>query len=131
MNLLHILTYSKDLRSFAFTQQSLMSRHMLALADAKLHMGRRETAAKGLALSKAINIIDSGLLASLDVKAGGQLGERLAALSDYMCDRLLQANLHNRPELIDEVSRLLAELRDAWAQIKPAAAATGSRTAHR
>ncbi len=104
---------------------------MLALADAKLHMGRRETAAKGLALSKAINIIDSGLLASLDVKAGGQLGERLAALYDYMCDRLLQANLHNRPELIDEVSRLLAELRDAWAQIKPAAAATGSRTAPR
>ncbi len=104
---------------------------MLALADARLHMGRRETAAKGLALSKAINIINSGLLASLDVKAGGQLGERLAALYDYMCDRLLQANLHNRPELIDEVSRLLAELRDAWAQIKPAAAATGPRTAHR
>ena len=34
MHLLHILTYSKDLRSFEFTQQSLMSRHMLALADA-------------------------------------------------------------------------------------------------
>jgi flagellar protein FliS len=40
-----------------------------------------------------------------------------------MCDRLLRANLHNRPEIVDEVSRLLSELRDAWRQIKPAAAA--------
>ena len=52
--------------------------------------------------------VDSGLKASLDLKAGGELGERLAALYDYMGERLLQANLHNRPELIDEVSRLLS-----------------------
>jgi flagellar protein FliS len=63
------------------------------------------------------------LRASLDVKAGGELGQRLDALYAYMCDRLLRANLHNRPEIVDEVSRLLGELREAWAQIKPAAAA--------
>jgi Ran GTPase-activating protein (RanGAP) involved in mRNA processing and transport len=34
MNLLYMLTFSKDLRSFEFTQQSLMSRHVPALADA-------------------------------------------------------------------------------------------------
>jgi flagellar protein FliS len=39
-----------------------------------------------------------------------------------MCERLLHANLHNRPELIDEVSRLLTELRGAWEEIRPAAA---------
>jgi flagellar protein FliS len=101
---------------------------MLALADAKLHMARREIAAKGTALSKAIMIIESGLRASLDVKAGGELGERLAALYDYMCDRLLRANLQNRPEMIDEVSHLLGELRGAWAQIRPApSAATATR----
>jgi flagellar protein FliS len=89
--------------------------------DAKQHMQRREIAAKGQALSKAILIIESGLKASLDVKAGGELGERLAALYTYMGDRLLRANLHNRPEIVDEVSRLLSELRGAWAQINPAA----------
>ncbi len=94
---------------------------LLALADAKRHMARRDTAAKGLSLSKAIMIIESGLKASLDVKAGGELGEHLAALYEYMCDRLLRANLHNRPEIVDEVTRLLGELRDAWAQIRPAA----------
>ncbi|MCE9638739.1 MAG: flagellar export chaperone FliS [Betaproteobacteria bacterium] len=103
---------------------------LLALADAKLHMARRETAAKGRALSKAIMIIESGLRASLDVKAGGELGERLDALYAYMCDCLLRANLHDRPEAVDEVSRLLNELREAWEQIRPAPAAaarTGGR----
>jgi flagellar protein FliS len=105
---------------------------LLALADAKLQMARRETAAKGQSLSKAIMIIESGLRASLDVKAGGELGERLAALYDYMCDRLLRANLHNRPEIVDEVSRLLSELRGAWAQIKSAPpAATDPRAGRR
>ncbi len=94
---------------------------LLALSDAQLHMTRRETAAKGRALSKAIMIIEGGLKASLDVKAGGELGERLAALYDYMCDRLLHANLHNRPEIIEEVRQLLMELRGAWEQIDPAA----------
>jgi flagellar protein FliS len=96
---------------------------ILALGDAKLHMARHDTAAKGQSISKAIMIIESGLRASLDVKAGGELGERLAALYDYMCDRLLRANLHNRPEIVDEVRRLLGELHGAWAQIRPAAAA--------
>jgi flagellar secretion chaperone FliS len=93
---------------------------LLALADAQLHMKQRETAKKGRALSKAIMIIDGGLKTSLDIKAGGELGERLAALYDYMCERLLHANLHNRPEIIEEVRQLLTELRGAWEQIVPA-----------
>ena len=105
---------------------------IFALADAKQYMARKEIAAKGMSLSKAIMIIESGLRASLDVKAGGELGQRLDALYAYMCDRLLRANLHNRPEIIDEVSRLLGELREAWAQIKPAVAAgTDPRTIQR
>jgi len=91
---------------------------LYALINAKRHMAQREIAAKGKAISKAIAIIEGGLLASLDIKAGGKLGERLAELYDYMCYRLLQANLHNRPELLDEVSVLLTGLRDVWAQIR-------------
>jgi len=95
---------------------------LFALNDARVHMNNHAIAAKGQALSKAIQIISSGLKASLDMKAGGELGVRLGALYDYMCDRLLRANLHNRVEIIDEVAKLLGELRDAWAQIKPAGA---------
>jgi flagellar protein FliS len=91
---------------------------MCALIDARRYMAQRDIAAKGRAISKAIAIIEDGLLASLDVKAGGKLGEHLAALYDYMCRRLLMANLHNRPELLDEVGALLGELRGAWEQIR-------------
>jgi flagellar protein FliS len=100
---------------------------MLALVDAKWQMSRGETAAKGKSLSKAIMIIENGLKASLDVKAGGELGEHLAALYDYMCNQLLVANLRNRPEIIDEISRLLGELRGAWEQISPSAAAASKQ----
>ncbi len=100
---------------------------LLALADARYHMTQKNIALKGQSVSKAIMIIESGLKISLDVKAGGELGTRLAALYDYMCDRLLRANLHNRVEMLEEVSRLLNELRDAWAQIKSEANA-GTRT---
>lgn len=88
-----------------------------ALVAARLAMSRDEIAAKAAALSKAIAIIDGGLKASLDVKAGGVLAERLASLYDYMLNRLLAANLRNDVALVDEVSRLLDELRSAWAQI--------------
>lgn len=94
---------------------------MLAVASASLHMTRKngidDLARKGEAISKAINIITNGLKASLDLNSGGELAGRLGALYDYMGMRLLYANLHDQPAILDEVSHLLAELKDAWEQI--------------
>ncbi len=100
---------------------------LCALIDAKRHMANKDVAAKGKAISKVIAILEDGLIASLDVRAGGKLGEHLAALYDYMCRQLLMANLHNRPELLDEVSALLGELRGAWEQIRPQVVAPTSQ----
>ena len=98
---------------------------ILAVAAAKMHMQRKETALRGEAVSKAIMIIDAGLKASLDLKAGGEMAGRLLALYDYMLGRLLYANLKVRPEPLDEVSHLLAELKSAWAAIGTTPAAAG------
>ena len=89
----------------------------VALSSALVHMKNGDITAKGEALSKAIAIINSGLQASLDVEAGGDLARQLNALYEYMGRRLLQANLHNNSEYIEEVSRLLGQLSDAWAKI--------------
>lgn len=93
----------------------------LAIASAALAMKRKggaeDVARKGESISKAINIISNGLKASLDLEAGGELAGRLAALYDYMNARLLHANLHDQPAVLDEVSHLLAELKGAWEQI--------------
>ena len=97
---------------------------LAAISNARLALSRKEIGAKGAAISKAIAIVDGGLKASLDVRAGGELAERLAGLYDYMLQRLLVANLRNDTEALDEVARLLNELRGAWAQIGQAGAAT-------
>lgn len=96
-----------------------------AIHQAVAHLHSGDIAAKCAAVGKALRIVDEGLKASLDRKAGGALAFRLLDLYDYMVMRLLQANLRNDAQALDEVVRLLSELRTAWAQIEPRAAAPG------
>ncbi len=86
------------------------------------NMKAGNVAAKGAAISKAINIVDNGLRAALDKKAGGEIAQNLDALYEYVSARLLKANLSNEPAILEEVHALLADLRDAWNAIDPLAA---------
>jgi flagellar protein FliS len=94
-----------------------------AIAMARHHMANNEIAAKGKAISKAINIVDNGLKASLDTdtsdKAGAELVGNLSALYNYIAQRLLYANLRNDPALLDEADRLLDNISSAWREIDP------------
>lgn len=90
-----------------------------AMAIAKGAIAAKDIPGKGKAISKAIDIIDNGLRASLNLDQGGELAERLDALYEYMVHRLLTANLHSDAAVIDEVSRLLSEIHSAWAEIRP------------
>lgn len=90
-----------------------------AITVARAHMERKEIAEKGLAISKAIDIVSNGLLVSLDIESGGELAERLAALYEYIVQRLLWANLKNNLAALDEANQLLGELQSAWAMIGP------------
>lgn len=94
-----------------------------ALVRARLFMQQGELAAKGEALSKAINIIDNGLKAGLDNEKGGEIAENLSSLYDYMIRRLMLANLRNDVAIIEEVEGLLTNIADAWKQISPLNAA--------
>ena len=91
---------------------------LLQVRTAGIAMQSKDIPSKGMAISKAIEIIINGLKVSLDTNAGGELAERLAALYDYMSERLLYANLHNSQPALDEVAGLLATLREAWAEIR-------------
>lgn len=92
---------------------------LLAISSANVAMGNADIPSKGKSISKAIEIISNGLDASLDPQAGGELAARLSALYEYMCDRLLFANLHNDSAALDEVAALLRQLREAWEAIGP------------
>lgn len=86
------------------------------VAIAKGHMSRDEVAEKGACISRVITILD-GLRSSLDKSAGGTLAQNLDDLYDYMDRCLLRANYENNVGLLDEVSGLLAEIRNAWVAI--------------
>lgn len=94
-----------------------------AITMARHHMANKDIAAKGKAISKAINIVENGLKASLDAEAGGKAGAELvanlSALYDYVTQRLLYANLRNDPALLDEADRLLDNIGSAWREIDP------------
>jgi flagellar protein FliS len=95
---------------------------LAAIHQAQGDIANKRTAKKCAALTKATRIVEQGLKASLNHKAGGVLAQRLDMLYDYVLMRLLQANLRNDEPALHEVVRLLTDLRAAWAQIAPRAA---------
>src|SRR5450830_1331035 len=90
---------------------------IVAILNGMTQMKAGNIEEKGKALSKAIQILDNGLRASLDREAGGEIARNLDALYEYMSSRLLTANLQNDPAILQEVHGLLVDLRDTWQQI--------------
>jgi flagellar protein FliS len=92
---------------------------IVSLSNAAQHMKNGSIASKGQSISKAIAIIENGLRASLNKKTGGEIAVSLDALYEYMTSRLLIANLENRIEIIEEVQKLLRDLKASWEAIAP------------
>lgn len=99
---------------------------LMAISSAAVALDQKNIPVRGSAISKAIEIINNGLKASLDMDAGGELSDRLAALYDYMSERLLYANLHSNRAALDEVATLLSGLREAWIAIAPGTQPAGA-----
>ena len=93
--------------------QKLLDAGLEKMAIAKGAMERDDYATKSRYISWAIAIID-GLRMSLDLEAGGEIAQNLESLYDYMSRRLYEANVKNDVEAVNEVSRLLREIKEAW-----------------
>jgi flagellar protein FliS len=88
-----------------------------SLRAARLHMAEGNTAEKGKAISRALDIINQGLVAALDVEKGGQVAQNLSAIYDYAARCLLLANLQNDIGKLDEAARLLEDIGSAWREL--------------
>jgi flagellar protein FliS len=84
--------------------------------QARTAMADKKIAEKGKAISRATAIL-SELMATLDFKVGGQLAQDLENLYIFMIDKLIEANVHNKPECLDDVERLLNTLYSAWKDV--------------
>lgn len=89
-----------------------LDRIRLALAC----MATGNVAGKGEAISKTIEIV-GGLQSGLNHDVASPLVGQLDALYDYMSRRLLHANMYNDADALEEVARLLGQIRESWVAI--------------
>lgn len=87
------------------------------LAVAKGGIERKEVKKKADAIKKAMDIIVR-LQAALDFEKGGQIATKLDDLYTFCTNRLALANAVNDVTMIDEVYRVIAEIKVGWSQIE-------------
>ncbi len=86
------------------------------LQQAREKMLEKDYAAKGLLISKVIDIVNE-LSNTLNLEKGGTLAQNLNNLYFLCTTRLLQANLKMNVEQLDNVATILSGLRNAYAEI--------------
>jgi flagellar protein FliS len=85
-----------------------------AIARARLHLQHGNIAERGMAISKAIDIVDSGLKASVDMEAGGEVAKYLVASYELIIQNLMLANLNADEEKLTVAETMLKNLGSAW-----------------
>jgi flagellar protein FliS len=101
--------------------QMLMEGALGKIAVARGHMERGEIRDKGQQIGCAIAILE-GLKASLDHEKGGEIARNLEDLYGYMERRLIESNRDDDTHILDEVSDLLKQIKEAWDAISGSSA---------
>ncbi|WP_224797933.1 flagellar export chaperone FliS [Idiomarina abyssalis] len=96
--------------------QMLMAGVLENLNYAKGAIQRKDLEKKSHYLSKAQAIVDS-LRYSLDDSAGADAAGNLRELYMYMSTRIADASIELDVDIIDEVARLMLDIKGAWDQI--------------
>lgn len=86
------------------------------LTQAVEHLAANDMAQKGLAISRALDVINE-LDSALNMEKGSSLSENLHSLYLFCSNHLVMANLKKDPERIGHVIKILAGLRSAYAEI--------------
>lgn len=64
--------------------------------------------------TKASDLINLGLLASLDLQKGEEIASNLKLIYEWALDKILEARLKKSPEMVQEVIDILTPLYEAW-----------------
>ena len=68
-------------------------------------------------VSKALDLIQKGLLAALDHEKGGEISKNLSALYDWAIREILKSRLKNSSEMLTGVIEVFRNLEAAWVEI--------------
>jgi flagellar protein FliS len=78
----------------------------------------KDVAARGEALSRAIEVIEKGLIGSLDMQQGGQLSQQLLSQYQLWTAQILHCNMNADAALLGELIKTVEVVRSAWEQVK-------------
>jgi flagellar protein FliS len=99
----------------------LMDGALNHIAQARASLDHQTKAQRFVHLNKALVLV-SELRASLDLSQG-EIAGNLDGLYDYMIRQLLKAHIDEGSKPLDEVAKLLQEIRGAWIALPAAARA--------
>lgn len=97
--------------------QLLFDNLMMSLQKAKGFLERKQFGEKGKAITHAIEIL-LALDEAIDEEKGGELASNLRALYNYCVRQLMAANQECSLEKLEEVQRLMLEIKLAWDSIE-------------
>ena len=69
-------------------------------------------------LTKAVDLLNVGLIASLNKEHGGQIAENLEAVYLWAINKIIEARLNKKPDRIDEVVKVLNPIYDGWRDLQ-------------
>jgi flagellar protein FliS len=95
-------------------------------AQARSAIERRDIPARREAISRTLAIM-SELQSTLDMEKGGEIAASLDGLYVYVVGRLVDAAARQDLRPLDEATRVLTTLRDAWTEIAQPKADNGTR----
>lgn len=84
------------------------------IAAARGALARGDVAEKGRAIGHAVRILEEGLIAPLDMAAGGPLAQNLRDLYQYIVYRLTIGNLKSNDAALAECATLARSMSEGW-----------------
>lgn len=95
-----------------------------ALVALRGHIVHQSIPAKAAQVAKAQRIV-TGLQSTLDFDRGGDIARNLDELYSYVSRRLVHVHAYNDLEVLDELTGLARDIRDAWRTLSPGSSTTG------
>jgi len=68
--------------------------------------------------TKAVDLINLGLIASLDNGKGGEIANNLEFIYLWAINKIVEARLSKAPDKIDEVIKVLKPIQEGWVSLK-------------
>jgi flagellar secretion chaperone FliS len=95
------------------------------IARARGALSRQDVPAKCDAITRALRILQEGLMTGLDLVEGGEIAQNLNALYEYCAHQLVMANARNDDARLQEVYALIEPVAQGWKSIKQPGQGTG------